>query len=168
MNTARTALSLFGVLALLGLHGGVASLGTAHAGVRPGRAVEASAPQGGVAQAVSQATLPAIPAATVADMQLALAGFLGREAHLGRGVLVEDTRCEEASGGRCGAAFLREVAAFDPAAAEAIAPAVASLGDVTDLRVTAWTVEGDGATARGAVTLQGLRGGRVAGLVVYR
>ncbi len=41
-------------------------------------------------------------------------------------------------------------------------------GQATDLRVTEWRVEGEGATARGAITLQGLRGGRVVGLVVYR
>ncbi|MFO0610028.1 MAG: hypothetical protein U0324_43115 [Polyangiales bacterium] len=191
-HSVLRALSLFGVVALLGLRAGESSDSVAHASVRPEPAASAltvvpsaegavdragqwrlalgaSVPHEGPAAALQASLLPAEPATTAAEMQLALAGVVGRAAHLGRGVVMEDARCDEAAGGDCGASFLREVAAIDPAAAEALAPAVARLGEsVGTLRVTRWTVEGDGATARSAVTVQGLRDGRVAGLAVYR
>lgn len=191
-HSVLRALSLFGVVALLGLRAGEGADSVAHAGIRPEPAAAAltaapaaegavdragqwrlalgaSVPHEGPAAALQASVLPAEPATTAAEMQLALAGVVGRAAHLGRGVVMEDARCDEAAGGDCGASFLREVAAIDPAAAEALAPAVARLGEsVGTLRVTRWTVEGDGATARAAVTVQGLRDGRVAGLAVYR
>ncbi len=192
-HSVLRALSLFGVVALLGLRAGESSDAVAHAGIRPEPAASAvtaapaaegaveragqwrlalgaSVPHEGPAAALQASVLPAEPATTAAEMQLALAGVVGRAAHLGRGVVMEDARCDEAAGGGdCGASFLREVAAIDPAAAEALAPAVARLGEsVGTLRVTRWSVEGDGVTARAAVTVQGLRDGRVAGLAVYR
>lgn len=176
-HTLSRMFSIFGAVALFGLQAGSQTHEAVRAEVRPAQAVQAPAvdPEAAWRQGFDASVprgaeaLPALEAATPAEMQLALAGAVGRAAHLGRGVVMEDTLCDEATGGAaCGQRFLRAVAADDEALATSLAPAVARLGDgVRALRVTAWTVEGDGVTARG-VSVQGIRGGRVVGLRVAR
>ena len=115
------------------------------------------------------ATLPSEAVASVPEMQAMVGGFVGNHVGASQGVMLEDGRCDGDAGDDCVARFERDLGVSDGALAFALAPTLDALrAEASNLRVTAWTVESADGMRRQALSIQGVRRGRVVGVVVTR
>lgn len=117
----------------------------------------------------SVATVPSEGVASVAEMQAMVGGFVGNHTGAPQSVMLEDARCDGDLSDDCVARFEQELATEDGSLAFALAPTLDALrAEATSLRVTAWTVESSDGARHRALSIQGLRRGRVVGVVVTR
>lgn len=115
----------------------------------------------------------AIPAFSVQDgtaLYLTVRTIVGAVSGVGpENVLAEDTRCDQRDPVSCAFQFERIVASHNGALSAALAPysRVVS-GFATDVQVVSWTPVRDGSPRAPVTTIQGIRDGRLLGIVVLR
>lgn len=120
--------------------------------------------------AASAAPLSTDKLVSEAQAEAIVAAVIARAAHVGRDAVTARGRaaCGAAGEDECPKAFVAAVSQHDNTFAQAIAQSVGQLqGPARGLRVTVWKVLRGGVEEPGAITLHGLVGGRLLGVVYY-